>query len=92
MNLQITKFLAEREKNDEKIAKLDARSDEINKQVTNQENLMLWASSGRMGVTPDNPAVLMQAARQSEAIPDAPTEDVVYQETVKPACAPACCP
>ena len=34
LNPKITKLLAEREKNSEKIAKLNARNDEIDKQVT----------------------------------------------------------
>ena len=37
MNPKITKLLAEREKNSEKIAKLNARNDEIDKQVTELE-------------------------------------------------------
>lgn len=39
LNPKITKLLAEREKNSEKIAKLNARNDEIDKQVTELENL-----------------------------------------------------
>ena len=46
LNPKITKLLAEREKNSEKIAKLNARNDEIDKQVTELENLDIVALSG----------------------------------------------
>lgn len=63
LNPKITKLLAEREKNNKKIAKLNARNDEIDKQVTELENLDIVGIVRRMGVTPDELAALMQAAR-----------------------------
>ena len=82
MNPKITKLLAEREKNDEKIAKLNARNDEIDKQVTELENLDIVGIVRRMGVTPDELAALMQAARQSGTLPAAPAgkEDADHAE------------
>ena len=51
LNPKITKLLAEREKNSEKIAKLNARNDEIDKQVTELENLDIahGRDAGRAG-------------------------------------------
>ena len=74
MNPKITKLLAEREKNSEKIAKLNARNDEIDKQVTELENLDIVGIVRRMGVTPDELAALMQAARPSGPQSAAPVE------------------
>ena len=69
MNPKITKLLAEREKNDEKIAKLTARNEEIDKQVTELENLDIVGMVRRVGMTPDQLAALMEAARQSGPLP-----------------------
>lgn len=74
MNPKITKLLVEREKNSEKIAKLNARNDEIDKQVTELENLDIVGIVRRMGVTPDELAALMQAARPSGPQSAAPVE------------------
>lgn len=83
MNPKITKLLAEREKNSEKIAKLTARNDEIDKQVTELENLDIVGIVRRMGVTPDELAVLMQTARPSGPQSAAPVEkeDADHEET-----------
>ena len=62
MNPKITKLLAEREKNSEKIAKLNARNDEIDKQVTELENLDIVGIVRRMGVTPDAGGPSVRAA------------------------------
>ena len=69
MNPKITKLLAEREKNDEKIAKLTARNEEIDKQVTELENLDIVGMVRRVGMTPDQLAALMEAARHSGPLP-----------------------
>ena len=69
MNPKITKLLAEREKNDEKIAKLTVRNEEIDKQVTELENLDIVGMVRRVGMTPDQLADLMEAARQSGPLP-----------------------
>ena len=84
LNPKITKLLAEREKNSEKIAKLNARNDEIDKQVTELENLDIVGIVRRMGVTPDELAALMQAARPSSGPQSAAPvekEDADYEET-----------
>ena len=82
MNPKITKLLAEREKNDEKIAKLTARNEEIDKQVTELENLDIVGIVRRMGVTPDELAALMQAARPSVPVSDAPAaKEEAHEET-----------
>ena len=80
MNPKITKLLAEREKNSEKIAKLTARNDEIDKQVT---ELDIVGIVRRMGVTPDELAALMQTARPSGPQSAAPVEkeDADHEET-----------
>ena len=83
MNPKITKLLAEREKNNKKIAKLNARNDEIDKQVTELENLDIVGIVRRMGVTPDELAALMQTARPSGPQSAAPVEkeDADHEET-----------
>ena len=83
MNPKITKLLAEREKNSEKIAKLTARNDEIDKQVTELENLDIVGIVRRMGVTPDELAALMQTARPSgpQSADPAEKEEANYEET-----------
>ena len=83
MNPNITKLLAEREKNNKKIAKLNARNDEIDKQVTELENLDIVGIVRRMGVTPDELAALMQAARPPGPLSAAPAEkeDADHEET-----------
>ena len=65
MNSKITKLLAEKEKNSEKIAKLSTRNEEIDSQVTELENLDIVGMVRRVGMTPDQLAALMEAARQS---------------------------
>ena len=83
LNPKITKLLAEREKNSEKIAKLNARNDEIDKQVTELESLDIVGIVRRMGVTPDELAALMQAARPSgpQSADPAEKEEANYEET-----------
>ena len=83
LNPKITKLLAEREKNSEKIAKLNARNDEIDKQVTELENLDIVGIVRRMGVTPDELAALMQTARPSgpQSADPAEKEEANYEET-----------
>ena len=83
LNPKITKLLAEREKNSEKIAKLTARNDEIDKQVTELENLDIVGIVRRMGVTPDELAALMQTARPSgpQSADPAEKEEANYEET-----------
>lgn len=69
MNPKITKLLAEREKNSEKIARLTARNEEIDSQVTELENLDIVGMVRRVGMTPDQLAALMEASRQPGPLP-----------------------
>ena len=69
MNPKITKLLAEKDKNSEKIAKLSARNEEIDSQVTELENLDIVGMVRRVGMTPDQLAALMEAARHSVPLP-----------------------
>ena len=69
MNPKITKLLAEKEKNSEKIAKLSAPNEEIDSQVTALGNLDIVGMVRRVGMTPDQLAALMEAARQSGPLP-----------------------
>ena len=69
MDPKITKLLAEKEKNSEKIAKLSARNEEIDSQVTELENLDIVGMVRRVGMTPDQLAALMEAARHSGPLP-----------------------
>ena len=69
MNSKITKLLAEKEKNSEKIAKLSTRNEEVDSQVTELENLDIVGMVRRVGMTPDQLAALMEAAHQSGPLP-----------------------
>ena len=78
LNPKITKLLAEREKNSEKIAKLNARNDEIDKQVTELENLDIVGIVRRMGVTPDELAARPSGPQSADP---AEKEEANYEET-----------
>ena len=83
MSSKINRLRAERGKNDEKIAVLRARNNEIDKQITELENLDIVGIVRRMGVTPDELAALMQTARPSGPQSAAPVEkeDADHEET-----------
>ena len=74
MNPKITKLLAEREKTARRSPSSTPSNDEIDKQVTELENLDIVGIVRRMGVTPDELAALMQAARPSGPQSAAPVE------------------
>lgn len=61
MNPKIKKLRAERAKNDDKIAKLTARNEEIDQEVMNLENLDIIGLVRSVGLTPDQLAALIQA-------------------------------
>jgi flagellar basal body P-ring protein FlgI len=69
MNPKIKKIDAEYEKNAAKIAELQARQKELEKQRTEYENLDIIGLVRSMGVTPEELAAIMQAARQNQAAP-----------------------
>ena len=83
MNAKIKKINAEYEKNAAKIAELQARQKELDKQRTELENLDIVGIVRRMGVTPDELAALMQAARPPGPLSAAPAEkeDADHEET-----------
>ena len=62
MNPKIKKLRAERAKNDDKIAKLTARNEEVDKEIMNLENLDIIGLVRAVGLTPDQLAALIQAA------------------------------
>ena len=69
MNAKIKKINAEYEKNAAKIAELQARQKELDKQRTELENLDIVGMVRRVGMTPDQLAALMEAARHSGPLP-----------------------
>ena len=60
MNPKIKKLRAERSKNDDKIAKLTARNEEVDKEIMNLENLDIIGLVRAVGLTPDQLAALIQ--------------------------------
>ena len=83
MNPKIKKIDAEYEKNAAKITELQARQKELSKERTELENLDIVGIVRRMGVTPDELAALMQAARPSGPQSAAPVEkeEADHEET-----------
>ena len=63
MSSKINRLRAERGKNDEKIAVLRARNNEIDKQITELENLDIVGMVRSMGMTPEQLAALIQASK-----------------------------
>ena len=61
MNPKIRKLRAERVKNDDKIAKLTARNEEVDKEIMKLENLDIIGLVRAVGLTPDQLAALIQA-------------------------------
>ena len=68
MNPKIKKLRAERAKNDDKIAKLTVRNEEIDQEVMNLENLDIIGLVRSVGLTPDQLAVLIQANTPAAAV------------------------
>ena len=63
MSSKINRLRAERGKNDEKIAVLRARNNEIDKQITELENLDIVGMVRSMGMTLEQLAALIQASK-----------------------------
>lgn len=63
MNAKIKKINAEYEKNAAKIAELQARQKELDKQRTELENLDIVGMVRSMGMTPEQLAALIQASK-----------------------------
>ena len=66
MNPKIKKIDTEYEKNAAKITELQARQRELEKQRLELENLDIIGMVRNMGLTPDQPAALIQGARPTE--------------------------
>ena len=64
MNPKINKLKAEKEKNIRKIAEMTARNDEIDKQVTELENLDIIGIVRENEVTPEQLAELIQSLKE----------------------------
>lgn len=69
MNPKLKKINAEYEKNAAKIAELQYRQKELDKQRMEIENLDIVGMVRSMGMTPEELAVLIQASRDSQAAP-----------------------
>lgn len=65
MNQKIKKIDTEYEKNAAKIAELQARQKELDKQRTELENLDIIGLVRNLGVTPDELAAIISASRQA---------------------------
>ena len=68
MNPKIKKLRAERAKNDDKIAKLTVRNEEIDQEVMNLEKLDIIGLVRSVGLTPDQLAALIQANTPAAAV------------------------
>lgn len=66
MNNKITKLRAERSKNEEKIAVLRSRNGEIDRQITELENLDIVGMVRSLGLTPEQLAALLQTSHHME--------------------------
>ena len=69
MSSKINRLRAERGKNDEKIAVLRARNNEIDKQITELENLDIVGMVRSMGMTPEELAALIEASKNGPMAP-----------------------
>ncbi len=82
MNPKVKKLRAEREKNCDKIAKLKARNEEIDQEVTNLENTDIIGLVRGVGMTPDQLAALIQGI--SSAAPAEPVKPAEPAEQEEP--------
>ena len=83
MNPRLEKLRQEREKLAEKLTSLTARLKALDEQILKLENTDIVGIVRRMGVTPDELAALMQAARPSgpQSADPAEKEEANYEET-----------
>lgn len=63
MNPKIKKLSAEREKNEKKIAELRLRNGEIDKQITELENLDIVGLVRSLGMTPEQLSELLRTVK-----------------------------
>ncbi|MBR2434397.1 MAG: DUF4315 family protein [Lentisphaeria bacterium] len=67
MNKKVVKLRAERANNDEKIAALQSRNEEIDRQIIELENTDIIGMVRESGLTPDMLAALIQSIKQNPA-------------------------
>ena len=67
MNKKVVKLRVERANNDEKIAALQARNEEIDRQIIELENTDIIGMVRESGLTPDMLAALIQSIKQNPA-------------------------
>ena len=67
MNKKAVKLRAERANNDEKIAALQSRNEEIDRQIIELENTDIIGMVRESGLTPDMLAALIQSMKQNPA-------------------------
>ena len=65
MNKKVVKLRAERANNDEKIAALQSRNEEIDRQIIELENTDIIGMVRESGLTPDMLAALIQSIKQN---------------------------
>ncbi|MBQ2726084.1 MAG: DUF4315 family protein [Clostridia bacterium] len=65
MNKKVVKLRAERANNEEKIAALQTRNEEIDRQITELENTDIIGMVRECGLTPDMLAALIQSMKQN---------------------------
>lgn len=67
MNKKVVKLRAERANNDDKIAALQSRNEEIDRQIIELENTDIIGMVRESGLTPDMLAALIQSMKQNPA-------------------------
>ena len=65
MNKKVVKLRAERANNDEKIAALQSRNEEIDRQIIELENTDIIGMVRESGLNPDMLAALIQSMKQN---------------------------
>ena len=75
MSNKISKLREERSKNDEKIARLQSRNGEIDKQITELENLEIIGIVRNFGMRPEELAALIQTANRETIAREAASEE-----------------
>ena len=75
MSNKISKLREERSKNDEKTARLQSRNGEIDKQITELENLEIIGIVRSFGMRPEELAALIQTANRGTTSKEAASEE-----------------
>ena len=75
MSNKISKLREERSKNDENIARLQSRNGEIDKQITELENLEIIGVVRSFGMRPEELAALIQTTSKGTTAKEAASEE-----------------